>query len=624
MRILLLTQWFDPEPTFKGLLFARELQRRGHAVQVLTGFPNYPGVKLYPGYRIRPWRREILDGVPVVRVALYPSHDRSAWRRMLTYATFALSASVFGPLLVKRPDVVYAYHPPATVALPALVMKTLRRCPVVYDIQDLWPDTVRATGMLSSRRILGMLGRWCNFVYRRVDSLTVLSPGFRAVLLSRGVDPGKVRVIYSWCDEERIATPGRDSELARELGFAGRFNIVFAGTMGLAQKLEIVLEAARICREKCPAARFVFVGGGIERARLEGLARGMALDDVAFLDHRPVEQIGRILALADVLLVHLQDDPLFCITIPSKAQAYMAAGRPILMAVRGDAAELVDRAGAGLCCEPENALALADAVARMSAMPRAELDAMGAAGKSFYRRELSLRAGVDRFEEAFHAAVQRAAAPSRFAWGPCVKRAFDLTLALAALCLASPLLAMAALAIRLNMGSPVLFRQVRPGWRGRPFTIYKFRTMRDAADSQGALLPDGERLGALGIFLRRTSLDELPELWNVLRGEMSLVGPRPFLMKYLPFYTAEERIRFTVRPGVTGWAQINGRNAASWDDRLRNDIWYVRNQSIPLDIKILCMTVAKVVRREQVIADAPSAMLNLDEMRGAPKADRVY
>jgi len=608
MRILILSQWFDPEPTFKGLLFARELVRRGHDVEVLTGFPNYPGGKLYPGYRILPWRREILDGIHVVRVALYPSHDGSSWRRALNYATFALSASVLGPVLVNRPDVVYTYHPPATVALPALVIKTLRRSAVVYDIQDLWPDTVRASGMVSGRQILDMLGRWCNFVYRRVDRLTVLSPGFRTVLLSRGLDPGIVHVIYNWCDEERMSAPGQDPQLADELGLAGGFNVVFAGTMGLAQKLETVLEAARICRERCPAARFVFVGGGIEKVRLEELARGMALENVVFLERQPVERIGRILALADVLLVHLKDDPLFCITIPSKTQAYMAAGKPILMAVRGDAAELVERAGAGLSCEPENALALADAVTRMSAMPREELDAMGTAGRSFYDGELSLRAGVGRFEEVFHAAVRWTAVTSRSVWGQRVKRAFDFTLALVALCLASPVLALAALAIRVNMGSPVLFRQVRPGWRERPFTILKLRTMRKVPGRQPEASSDAARLTRLGAILRKLSLDELPQLWNVVEGEMSLVGPRPLLPVYLPRYSPTQRRRHEVRPGITGWAQINGRNAVAWEQKFDLDVWYVDHWSLSLDGKILWQTLLKVIRREGIAQDGHATM----------------
>lgn len=203
------------------------------------------------------------------------------------------------------------------------------------------------------------------------------------------------------------------------------------------------------------------------------------------------------------------------------------------------------------------------------------------------------------------------------------KRLIDIAGAASALLLLSPLLAAVAFAVHLFLGRPVLFRQTRPGYLEKPFSIYKFRTMRQAVDPQGHPLPDGERLHPLGNFLRRTSLDELPEFWNVLRGNMSMVGPRPLLMKYLPFYTGEERVRFTVRPGITGWAQVNGRNEAGWEDRFRMDIWYVRNQSVLLDIKILWMTVAKVVRRQQVIVDARSVMLNLDEERAGLKVDGV-
>jgi len=201
-----------------------------------------------------------------------------------------------------------------------------------------------------------------------------------------------------------------------------------------------------------------------------------------------------------------------------------------------------------------------------------------------------------------------------------LKRFLDIAGAALASTLLLPVVAGVAVAIWLRIGRPVFFRQIRPGRRETPFTIYKFRTMREAVDAQGDPLPDGERLTSLGTFLRRTSLDELPELWNVLRGEMSLVGPRPLLMRYLPFYTAEERIRFTVRPGITGWAQVNGRNEAGWDDRLRMDVWYVQNRSTLLDLKILWLTVAKVVGRRQVIVDARSAMLNLDEERAGMQA----
>lgn len=181
-----------------------------------------------------------------------------------------------------------------------------------------------------------------------------------------------------------------------------------------------------------------------------------------------------------------------------------------------------------------------------------------------------------------------------------MKRLFDIVLAVLILVVLSPVLALVTFAVRLKLGSPVLFRQARPGINGKPFMLYKFRTMTDERDVKGNLLSDAQRLGPLGQFLRATSLDELPELWNVLKGDMSLVGPRPLLMEYLPLYTKAQARRHEVRPGVTGWAQVNGRNGLSWDERFALDVWYVDNRSVWLDVKILFLTVWKVVRREGI------------------------
>lgn len=192
--------------------------------------------------------------------------------------------------------------------------------------------------------------------------------------------------------------------------------------------------------------------------------------------------------------------------------------------------------------------------------------------------------------------------------GAGVKRVFDILAAsLALLMLALPLLALAWL-IRRKLGSPVLFRQVRPGLHGHPFCMVKFRTMTDAWDASGALLPDAQRLTPFGRFLRASSLDELPELWNVLRGEMSLVGPRPLLMEYLPLYSPEQARRHEVRPGITGWAQVNGRNAISWADKFALDVWYVDHYSLWLDVRILWMTVRKVLVRDGITAVGEATM----------------
>ena len=189
-----------------------------------------------------------------------------------------------------------------------------------------------------------------------------------------------------------------------------------------------------------------------------------------------------------------------------------------------------------------------------------------------------------------------------------VKRLLDIIIAAAALVLLSPVLLLLAWQIRRKLGTPVLFRQVRPGRGGIPFVMYKFRTMRDAADENGRPLPDAERLTPFGRKLRAASLDELPELWNVLKGDMSLVGPRPLLMEYLPLYNAEQRRRHLVRPGITGWAQVNGRNAISWPEKFRLDVWYVENRSLLLDIKILFLTVKKVLDRSGINSEGEATV----------------
>ena len=189
-----------------------------------------------------------------------------------------------------------------------------------------------------------------------------------------------------------------------------------------------------------------------------------------------------------------------------------------------------------------------------------------------------------------------------------LKRAFDIAASASALVVLSPVLAITAYKVKKELGSPVLFRQTRPGLHGKPFEMIKFRTMRDATDKEGNALPDSERLTEFGKKLRASSLDELPELWNVLKGDMSLVGPRPLLMEYLPLYSAEQAKRHNVRPGVTGYAQVNGRNSLSWEDKFKLDTWYVEHQSLWLDMKILLKTVKKVIIKDGISAEGEATM----------------
>lgn len=196
----------------------------------------------------------------------------------------------------------------------------------------------------------------------------------------------------------------------------------------------------------------------------------------------------------------------------------------------------------------------------------------------------------------------------------CAKRLFDLVFGLVLVVLLLPLLALLAILVYINLGSPALFRQQRPGLLGKPFTFYKFRTMNDRTDINGRLLPDEDRLTGFGRFLRGTSLDELPQLFNVIRGDMSLIGPRPLLMEYLDLYTDEQMRRHEVRPGITGWAQVNGRNAITWEEKFGLDLWYVDNRSFLLDLRIILMTVARIVSKEGI---SQEGMATAEKFRGS-------
>lgn len=401
MRILILSQWFHPEPNFKGLPFARELAKRGHEVEILTGFPNYPGGKVYQGYRIQLFSRETIDGISIIRVALFPSHDRSSLKRILNYLSFAFFAGFLGPLLVRKADVMYVFHPPPTIGFAAIMIRILRGIPFVYDVQDLWPDSLSATGMIRNKSALGIVSVWCSLVYRFAKAIVVLSPGFKTCLISRGVPAEKIQVLYNWSPDEPSGDSNLDGLVPDDSRWRDRFNVVFAGNMGPAQSLECVMEAAEKIQHSNPSVQFVLIGTGILVNTLKALAAQKSLPNVLFLPRVSHSEARQLLQKADALLVHLKKDPLFEITIPSKTQAYLAAGRPILIGVEGDAARLVEKAQAGFAFQSEDSGALLNAIEKLLDLSSEEREAMGERGRLYYENNLSRSVSVSEFEKLF-------------------------------------------------------------------------------------------------------------------------------------------------------------------------------------------------------------------------------
>ena len=407
MRILFLSMHYKPEPCdTRTSVLAREFAHRGHEATVLTSFPNYPFGKTYDGYTQKVWQREQIDGVNVLRVPMAPNHSMSVKRRALSYLSFGASASLIGSLIVGKPELLWIHHPPLTTGVAGFLIAKLKRVPYIYEIHDLWPETLVSTGTVGESWLTRRIRRCCQFLERRASAVVVTSPGMKSHLVAQGLDREKVHVIPQWADEEALAPRERDEDFGVAHGLKGKFNIVFTGNIGAAQGGETILQAARLLQEMSDV-QFVFVGAGALLDALHSQSVAMGLKNVKFLGQFQKEEVPSFFAWADALLVTLKDDRLFTITIPSKAQAYLYAGRPILCGVAGDTAEVVERAGAGLTFPPEDARAMAQAVCDLHALPEQERRRLGENGRAAYDAHFSTRQLSDVYEDLFQSVLGR-------------------------------------------------------------------------------------------------------------------------------------------------------------------------------------------------------------------------
>lgn len=403
-RILYLTQWFDPEPVVKGIKFVQALQDKGYSVEVLTGFPNYPSGKIAPGYRLGLYKLEVMKDVRVHRVFLYPSHDHSSFGRAINFLSFFLSTLVFCLFNGRRFDAIYVFHPPITVGLAAALSGFVTRRPFLIDIQDLWPDSVTASGMNGTRGMAKILGPMCDFVYRRAALVIGQSKAMTERLIERGATRARTATIFNWADED-AARPGGTFDIA-SLGFEGRFNFVFGGNLGRVQGLETLVHAATKAGREVPEIQLTLIGEGVERECLASLIAETGTDNVVLRSGVPQSQIGDVFAAADVLTLHLIDDPLFAITIPSKTQFYMAMRKPILIGVPGEAARIVTDAGAGVAVAPQDVDAMAAAMVRLARTPPEELARMGAGARAAYERDFSFAKAIQATAAALAATLE--------------------------------------------------------------------------------------------------------------------------------------------------------------------------------------------------------------------------
>lgn len=406
MRILILTQFYPPEPTVLPHEVAKEMIKLGHQVTVVTGFPNYPEGRIYKGYKQKLYQRESFEGVEIYRLPLYPNHSASIIKRAVSYLSFAISATLLSPIFVKSVDVIFVYHT-LTAAIPAIWLGFLRRAPFIFNIQDLYPEAITAIKSISDKNfIYKVIGKFSYYIYNKSFFLSVISDGFKNKLIEKGIASEKIEVIPSWVDETIYRPMPEDEELAAKSGLVNHFNILFAGNIGPAQGLNSVLDSASLLID-IKDIQFVFIGEGVAKGDLIREAHLRKLSNVVFLPRQPAILMPKYYALADVLFVHLMPLPLFELTIPLKTYSYLACGKPILMAVKGDAGVLVQKANAGLLACPSDPQDIADAVKRLYYMPSEERQALGNNGRVYYLKNLRMEVAGKKYEELFVKTVSR-------------------------------------------------------------------------------------------------------------------------------------------------------------------------------------------------------------------------
>ena len=398
MRVLIVSQYFFPEQ-FRVNDVAKGLVERGHEVTVLTGQPNYETGSFVDGYTAFHPAKEVIGGVEILRCPLIARGRGTGARLALNYISFALSSGILAPLKVRKSfDVSIVYQmSPVTMAVPAFVLKRLRGIPVVFWVQDLWPETLRATGKIVSERLLEILRRMVASMYRGSDRVLVESEAFLPAVRAAGLGNDRVAFLPEWA-ESFYRPVAVDQHAPERTEMSGTFQVVFGGNIGVAQAIDTIIDAADHLRDQ-PDITWVMIGDGRRRAWAEQRVAQLGLHHrFVFLGRRPPEAMPNYFALADVLILTLQRDPAFAMTIPAKLQSYLACGRPISAALDGVGGRVVRESGGGLSCGSEDSRGLADEVLFLFRMSVAEREAMGQAGRKFYEQHFDRELLLDELE----------------------------------------------------------------------------------------------------------------------------------------------------------------------------------------------------------------------------------
>lgn len=610
MKLLLLCMNYAPEktgiaPFTTGL--SQELARRGHQVTVATTFPHYPEWSTQEPYRGKWFLTETMQGVTVRRTRVFLPRGTGAAERVLYDTSLSIGHFLSG-LSVRDVDLILAVEPPIQAGAIGRVLGLLRRVPYAIWVHDLALEAALAVGMMRTSPVMSLAQKLEDWAHANASKIFVISQGFLQNLERKGIPASILQYLPNWADDYAGEIKPDGTAFRRTHGVCDEAVLVLhSGNMGVKQQLENVLDAAaRI--DAATGIRFMLVGDGSRKQELIEYAQRAGAANVLFLPLQPDDVVPQMMAAADILLVNQHADMVEAV-MPSKLLTYMAAERPVVIAAHPDSepAREVRDGECGVVVAPDQPDVLAQAILELAREP-ARRARLGQRGRAFVQENFARTRLMDVFEAQLREQIPDSA-PAR-SWQRGVKRALDFAGALAALTLLSPLLLLIAVLIRTMSPGPALYHWRVVGQGGRPFTGYKFRTMVENADQLKAeLLGQNEMQGPvfkmqndpratpIGRILRKFSLDELPQLWSVLKGDMSLVGPRPPLQSEYVYFTEAQKAKLAVKPGLTCLWQISGRNEIrDLDDWVRLDLEYIQAWSLGLDFKILLLTIPSILK----------------------------
>ena len=611
MKVLYYHQYFSTPAGSAGTrsyALARSLVEAGHQVQMvcLQDARTHSGLS---GPFTAGRRSGLVCGIEVIEFDLPYSSHAALLERALVFLRYSWQSTRLA--LRSDADLIFATTTPLTAGIPGIAARWLRGIPFVFEVRDLWPELPRAMGVVRNPLVLRALSvlEWCS--YHSADACIGLAPGICEGIADRDILPSQITSIPNGCDLDLFypLPPPQNKQPDLITGVAdGSFVAAFTGAHGQANGLDALLDlAAELLSRGRHDIQLLFVGDGPCKPALVQRAADENLHNCHFLRLVPKHQLAKMLRQSvHVGLMVLADVPAFYRgTSPNKFFDYLACGLPVVNNYSGWLADLIQSHELGVAVAPRDPKAFADALIALADDPvkyRAMSTNARELAESKFSRVALAGQWLQVLENVDACYGQRRRGFVIRSLYRILKRGADCIAAFLALLLLFPLLIAVAILIQWRLGHPVLFRQQRPGYNGKPFWLLKFRTMTNARDSSGDLLPDAQRLTPFGLWLRATSIDELPSLINIFLGEMSFVGPRPFIIKH-DLYEKEFLDRFLVLPGLTGWAQVNGRNSIPWKRKFELDCWYVRNISFRLDFSILLKTLFVLFDRRSVSAD---------------------